>query len=181
MASLSLKNIYKVYPNGFNAVKDFNLEIEDKEFIIFVGPSGCGKTTTLRMIAGFDIPTEGKILLNGEDISKLPPNKRPINTVFQRYALFPHLNIFDNIAFGLKLQNKYTRKEIAEKVRHALEVVDLEGFEKRNVTTLSGGQQQRIAIARAIVNEPEILLLDEPLGALAVSYTHLTLPTNSRV
>ena len=163
---IELKGITKRYEDNFTAVEDFNLEVRKGEFVTFLGPSGCGKTTTLRMIAGFDIPTEGKILLNGEDISKLPPNKRPINTVFQRYALFPHLNIFDNIAFGLKLQNKYTRKEIAEKVRHALEVVDLEGFEKRNVTTLSGGQQQRIAIARAIVNEPEILLLDEPLGAL---------------
>ena len=145
---IELKGITKRYEDNFTAVEDFNLEVRKGEFVTFLGPSGCGKTTTLRMIAGFDIPTEGKILLNGEDISKLPPNKRPINTVFQRYALFPHLNIFDNIAFGLKLQNKYTRKEIAEKVRHALEVVDLEGFEKRNVTTLSGGQQQRIAIAR---------------------------------
>jgi spermidine/putrescine transport system ATP-binding protein len=163
---IELKGIKKCFEDSYVAVEDFNLEVKKGEFVTFLGPSGCGKTTTLRMIAGFELPTEGKILLNGEDISKLPPNKRPINTVFQRYALFPHLNIFDNIAFGLKLQNKYTKKEIAEKVKHALEVVDLEGFEKRSVSTLSGGQQQRIAIARAIVNEPEILLLDEPLGAL---------------
>src|SRR5699024_6298113 len=128
-------------------------------------PSGCGKTTTLRMIAGFDLPTEGQILLNGEDISQLPPNKRPINTVFQRYALFPHLNVYDNIAFGLNLKH-LPEHEIREKVRNVLEVVDLEGFEERRISTLSGGQQQRIAIARAIVNEPDILLLDEPLGAL---------------
>ena len=165
MASLSLKNIYKVYPNGFNAVKDFNLEIEDKEFIIFVGPSGCGKTTTLRMIAGFELPTDGQILLNGEDISQLPANKRPINTVFQRYALFPHMNIYENIAFGLKLK-KLPKEEIRKKVKHVLDMVDLEGFEDRKISTLSGGQQQRIAIARALVNEPEILMLDEPLGAL---------------
>ncbi len=163
---IELKKIKKCYDDNFVAVEDFNLEVKKGEFVTFLGPSGCGKTTTLRMIAGFEIPTEGEILLNGKDISNLPPNKRPINTVFQRYALFPHLNIFDNIAFGLKLQNKYTRKEIRDKVNHALEVVDLEGFEKRSVNTLSGGQQQRIAIARAIVNEPKILLLDEPLGAL---------------
>ena len=162
---IELKNIKKCFDDNFVAVEDFNLEVKKGEFVTFLGPSGCGKTTTLRMIAGFDIPTEGQILLNGEDISKLPPNKRPINTVFQRYALFPHLNIFENVAFGLKLKN-LSNKEIKEKVKHALEVVDLEGFEKRSVSTLSGGQQQRIAIARAIVNEPEILLLDEPLGAL---------------
>ncbi len=163
---IELKNIKKCYEDNFVAVEDFNLEVKKGEFVTFLGPSGCGKTTTLRMIAGFDIPTEGQILLNGEDISKLPPNKRPINTVFQRYALFPHLNIFDNVAFGLKLNRSLSKKEIKEKVSHALEIVDLEGFEKRSVATLSGGQQQRIAIARAIVNEPEILLLDEPLGAL---------------
>lgn len=179
---IELKNIRKCYDNVV-AVKDFSLDVKKGEFVTFLGPSGCGKTTTLRMIAGFELPTEGQILLNGRDISVMPPNKRPINTVFQRYALFPHLNIFENIAFGLKLKTKevtyrnkagetLTRKEklsgaeIREKVERALEVVDLEGFEKRDVSTLSGGQQQRIAIARAIVNEPEILLLDEPLGAL---------------
>lgn len=147
------------------AVDDFNLTVKRGEFVTFLGPSGCGKTTTLRMIAGFDMPSEGEILLNGKDISSLPPNKRPINTVFQRYALFPHLNIFDNIAFGLKLK-KLPKNEVVRKVKRVLEMVDLEGFESRKVQTLSGGQQQRIAIARALVNEPEILLLDEPLGAL---------------
>lgn len=162
---IELKNIVKTYDNGFTAVDGFNLEVKRGEFVTFLGPSGCGKTTTLRMIAGFEIPTSGEILLNGQDISKLPPNKRPINTVFQRYALFPHLNIFDNIAFGLKLK-KLPKAEIVKKVKKVLEMVDLEGFEDRKVATLSGGQQQRIAIARAIVNEPKVLLLDEPLGAL---------------
>lgn len=169
--------------DGTIAVDGINLSVRRGEFVTFLGPSGCGKTTTLRMIAGFDKPSSGKILLNGEDISQLPPNKRPINTVFQRYALFPHYNVFDNIAFGLKLKRldvtyedeggkrftkveKLSKKEIAEKVQKALKMVDLEGFEKRSVSTLSGGQQQRVAIARAIVNEPKILLLDEPLGAL---------------
>ncbi len=162
---IELKSITKVYDDSFTAVNEFNLEVKRGEFVTFLGPSGCGKTTTLRMIAGFEIPTSGEILLNGTDISKLPPNKRPINTVFQRYALFPHLNIFDNIAFGLKLK-KLSKAEIVKKVKKVLEMVDLEGFEDRKVQTLSGGQQQRIAIARALVNEPEILLLDEPLGAL---------------
>ena len=180
---IELLGVKKVFDDETVAVENFNLEVKKGEFVTFLGPSGCGKTTTLRMIAGFDIPTEGKILLNGEDISKLPPNKRPVNTVFQKYALFPHYNIYDNIAFGLRLKrvkNTYvnskgetytkmqrlTKAEIDKKVKKALEIVDLEGFEKRSVSTLSGGQQQRIAIARAIVNEPEILLLDEPLGAL---------------
>ncbi len=162
---IELKGIRKSYDGNVNIVEDINLEIGKGEFVTLLGPSGCGKTTTLRMIAGFEIPTEGEILLNGRDISELPPYKRPINTVFQRYALFPHLNIFDNVAFGLKLK-KLGKKEIEQKVHHALEIVDLEGFDKRAVSTLSGGQQQRVAIARAIVNEPEILLLDEPLGAL---------------
>ena len=179
---ISLQNVCKVF-DGTTVVDNFNLDITKGEFVTFLGPSGCGKTTTLRMIAGFELPTSGVILLNGQDISLLPPYKRPINTVFQRYALFAHLNIYNNIAFGLKLKKipyeatdkngnkvtKYrhlTKKEIEEKVKNALKVVDLEGFEKRDVSTLSGGQQQRIAIARAIVNEPEILLLDEPLGAL---------------
>ena len=169
--------------DGTSVVENFNLYVRKGEFITFLGPSGCGKTTTLRMIAGFELPTSGKILLNGEDISVLPPNLRPVNTVFQKYALFPHLNVFDNVAFGLKqkrVETTYTDKKgntkikmeklpkavIAEKVKKALEIVDLSGFEKRSISTLSGGQQQRIAIARAIVNEPEILLLDEPLGAL---------------
>lgn len=162
---IELKHITKTYADGFTAVSDFNLEVKPGEFITFLGPSGCGKTTTLRIIAGFDIPSEGEILLNGEPITNLPPNKRPINTVFQRYALFPHMNIFDNIAFGLK-QKKMPKNVIIKKVKKALELVDLEGFENRSVSTLSGGQQQRVAIARAIVNEPQILMLDEPLGAL---------------
>ena len=163
---IELRHISKVYSdNGFKAVDDFNLEVKRGEFVTFLGPSGCGKTTTIRMIAGFEMPTSGEILLNGEDISQLPANKRPINTVFQRYALFPHMNIYDNIAFGLKLK-KLPKEEIRKKVKRVLDIVDLEGFENRKISTLSGGQQQRIAIARALVNEPEILMLDEPLGAL---------------
>ena len=169
--------------DGKYAVENFNLAIKQGEFVTFLGPSGCGKTTTLRMIAGFEMPDAGKIMLAGQDIGQLPPYKRPVNTVFQRYALFPHLNVFDNVAFGLRLNKvhikkklpdgteveefrKYTAEEVFTKVTKALKIVDLDEFEKRNVTTLSGGQQQRVAIARAIVNEPKILLLDEPLGAL---------------
>ena len=162
---IELKHLTRAYEDGFTAVDDFNLEIKRGEFVTFLGPSGCGKTTTLRMIAGFDLPTSGEILLNGEDITKLPPHKRPINTVFQRYALFPHMNVYENIAFGLQ-QKKTPKDVISKKVKKFLKLVDLEGFENRKVSTLSGGQQQRVAIARALVNEPEILLLDEPLGAL---------------
>lgn len=173
---IELKNVCKEF-NGTIVVDDFNLYVNKGEFVTFLGPSGCGKTTTLRMIAGFEIPTSGEVLLNGKDITNLPPHQRPVNTVFQRYALFPHLDVYDNIAFGLKLKKvvnenkpgklrKLTNKEIDEKVTKALKIVDLEEFEDRDISTLSGGQQQRVAIARAIVNEPEILLLDEPLGAL---------------
>ena len=179
---ISLQGVNKVY-DGNTVVSDFNLDITKGEFVTFLGPSGCGKTTTLRMIAGFETPTSGTILLNGEDITRIPPHKRPINTVFQRYALFPYLNVYDNVAFGLKLKkipyevtNKkgekvtkfrhFTREEIDKKVMRALKIIDLEDLETRDISTLSGGQQQRVAIARAIVNEPEILLLDEPLGAL---------------
>ncbi len=179
---INLSNITKIY-DGTTVVDNLNLYIRKGEFVTLLGPSGCGKTTTLRMIAGFEMPDKGTIELNGKDITTLPPNKRPINTVFQRYALFPHLNVHDNIAYGLKLKrfkstyidkhgktvekiDKMTKKEIDEKVSKALKMVDLEDFETRTIDTLSGGQQQRIAIARAIVNEPQILLLDEPLGAL---------------
>ncbi len=163
---IELKGITKVFEDdGFKAVDNFNLEVKRGEFVTFLGPSGCGKTTTLRMIAGFDVPTEGDILLNGKSLIGLPPYERPINTVFQRYALFPHMNVYDNIAFGLR-QKKIQKDIIDRKVGRVLELVDLEGFERRRIQTLSGGQQQRIAIARALVNEPEILLLDEPLGAL---------------
>ncbi|MBP3878882.1 MAG: ABC transporter ATP-binding protein [Lachnospiraceae bacterium] len=162
---IELKNITKTYEDGFTAVSDLNLYVRKGEFVTLLGPSGCGKTTTLRMIAGFDLPTEGEILMNGRNIADLPPYKRPVNTVFQRYALFPHMNIYENIAFGLR-QKKLPGDVISKKVKHVLDLVDLEGFESRSVSTLSGGQQQRVAIARALVNEPEILLLDEPLGAL---------------
>ena len=162
---IELVGLTRQFEDGVIAVDNIDLYVRKGEFVTFLGPSGCGKTTTLRMIAGFDKPTSGKILLNGKEISDLPPNKRPINTVFQRYALFPHLNVKDNVAFGLKLK-KLDKNVISEKVEKALKMVDLEGFEKRSISTLSGGQQQRVAIARALVNEPEILLLDEPLGAL---------------
>ena len=179
---IELKDVVKSFDDTL-VIDHVSLSVRKGEFVTLLGPSGCGKTTTLRMIAGFDLPTSGQILLNGKDISLLPPNKRPVNTVFQRYALFPHLNVFDNIAFGLRMKRvvntyrnpkgeeytrteKLTKAEIAAKVKKALEMVDLEGFEKREISTLSGGQQQRVAIARALVNEPEILLLDEPLGAL---------------
>lgn len=162
---IELKNLTKSYEDGFVAVDDFNLEIKRGEFVTFLGPSGCGKTTTLRMIAGFDLPTAGEILLNGEDITKLPPHKRPINTVFQRYALFPHMNIYENIAFGLQ-QKKTSKDVISKKVKKFLKLVDLEGFENRKVSTLSGGQQQRVAIARALATNPEVIYFDEPTSAL---------------
>ena len=162
---LELNHITKSYEDGINVIEDLNLSVNKGELVTLLGPSGCGKTTLLRMIGGFDLPNSGEILLHGEDIGQLPPDKRPINTVFQKYALFPFLNIYDNITFGLR-QKKMDRDLIRQKVKHALTVVDLEGFEKRSVDSLSGGQQQRVAVARAIVNEPEILLLDEPLSAL---------------
>ena len=147
------------------ALDNVNLYIRKREFITLLGPSGCGKTTMLRIIGGFEYPDEGQVLFEGKDIANVPPYKRRVNTVFQKYALFPHLNVFDNIAFGLRLK-KMPKDQIAERVKRMLKLVNLEGFEKRAVDAMSGGQQQRIAIARALVNEPEVLLLDEPLGAL---------------
>jgi spermidine/putrescine transport system ATP-binding protein len=161
---VDLKNISKEY-NGVKVLEDINLYIKENEFLTLLGPSGCGKTTTLRIIGGFEKPMEGKVIFEGKDITNNPPYERQINTVFQRYALFPHLDVFDNIAFGLKIK-KLSKSEIETRVKDMLRLVNLEGFEKRSIDSLSGGQQQRVAIARALVNEPRVLLLDEPLGAL---------------
>lgn len=157
-------NITKEY-GGVAVVKNIDFWVKKNQFLTILGPSGCGKTTTLRMIAGFEMPTTGRLFFEGNDITETPPFMRQINTVFQKYALFPHMNIYENIAFGLKIK-KISDKEISSKVAKMLELVNLSGFEKRSVNSLSGGQQQRIAIARALVNEPKVLLLDEPLGAL---------------
>ncbi len=161
---IELKGISKEF-DGVTVLDNINLYIRKKEFVTLLGPSGCGKTTTLRIIGGFETPSSGQLLFEGKDIAHLPPYKRQVNTVFQKYALFPHLNVFDNIAFGLKLK-KMPKDEIAKKVDTMLELVNLRGYGKRHVDALSGGQQQRVAIARALVNEPQVLLLDEPLGAL---------------
>ena len=161
---IRIEHLTKRY-DGKTVLDDFNLNIRKGEFVTFLGPSGCGKTTTLRLIAGFITPDEGRILLEGKDIATVPPYERPLNTVFQRYALFPHLDVYDNIAFGLKLQ-KMPTDEIDRKVRKVLKMVAMTDYEDRDVESLSGGQQQRVAIARAIVNEPKVLLLDEPLAAL---------------
>ena len=161
---ISLENLTKEY-DGQVVLKGINLEIDEKEFVTLLGPSGCGKTTTLRILGGFEEASGGTVLFDGQDISSLPPYKRELNTVFQKYALFPHMNVFDNIAFGLKIK-KYDKQTIEFKVNKMLSLVGLEGYQKRNINQLSGGQQQRIAIARALVNEPKVLLLDEPLGAL---------------
>ncbi len=161
---ISLKDI-NVSFNGEVIINNISLDIKDEEFITFLGPSGCGKTTTLRIIGGFLEPDSGDLFYEGKRINGTPPHKRNINTVFQKYALFPHLNVFDNVAFGLKLK-KLPKAEIKQKVKHMLSVVDLKGYEKRSVSQLSGGQQQRVAIARALVCDPDVLLLDEPLGAL---------------
>ncbi|MCI8487899.1 ABC transporter ATP-binding protein [Pumilibacter intestinalis] len=190
---IEVRNITKTFDDGVTVVDNMNLSIKRGDFVTLLGPSGCGKTTLLRMIAGFTSPTSGKIFLEGKDVTDLPPHKRPINTVFQKYALFPHLNVFKNIAFGLKLKKipdvkrdrktgepiidpqsgnhievsrKFTKREIEEKVNRVLGLVGLSGYGHRDVSSLSGGQQQRVAIARALVLEPKVLLLDEPLGAL---------------
>ncbi len=161
---INLKDITVMY-DGEKVLKDISLYIRDKEFVTLLGPSGCGKTTTLRIIGGFVEPDNGDVFFDGQKINDLPPHKRQVNTVFQRYALFPHLNVYDNIAFGLRVQ-KMDEKEIKERVMSMLKLVNLEGYQRRKISALSGGQQQRIAIARALVNRPRVLLLDEPLGAL---------------
>ncbi|NQT67738.1 MAG: ABC transporter ATP-binding protein [Actinobacteria bacterium] len=161
---LLIENTYKNFGN-VSAVKNFNLKVEDNEFVTLLGPSGCGKTTLLRIIAGFEIPDSGDVLLNGKSIVNIPPYKRPLNMVFQRYALFPHMTVYENIAFSQFLKKK-PKEEIKNKVKKMLELVQLEGFEKRKPDQLSGGQCQRVALVRALINEPKVLLLDEPLGAL---------------
>ena len=161
---IDLQNISKSY-DGNMILDDMNLYIRENEFLTLLGPSGCGKTTTLRIIGGFETPDTGRVMFSGQDITKLPPNKRQLNTVFQKYALFTHMTIEENIAFGLRIKGK-TDKYIKDKIQYALKLVNLDGYGKRMPDSLSGGQQQRIAIARAIVNEPKVLLLDEPLGAL---------------
>ena len=161
---VDLKGICKQY-DGEPVLKNINLYIRDKEFVTLLGPSGCGKTTTLRIIGGFETPDEGKVLFENKEINDLPPNKRHINTVFQKYALFPHLNVYENIAFPLRIK-KLPENEIKERVTEMLKMVALSGFENKSVSTMSGGQQQRVAIARALISHPRVLLLDEPLGAL---------------
>ena len=179
---IEVKNVKKIF-DDVTVIDDMNLSIRRGQFVTLLGPSGCGKTTLLRMIAGFIMPTSGSILIEGQDVTEMPPYKRPVNTVFQKYALFPHLSVFKNVAFGLKLKSvdvaaedkngaavtlkrKLTKAEIKEKVEKALNMVGLADYGHRDVNSLSGGQQQRVAIARALVLEPKVLLLDEPLGAL---------------
>jgi spermidine/putrescine ABC transporter ATP-binding subunit len=161
---IALQNIAISF-DGEAVLKDFNLSIRDGEFVTLLGPSGCGKTTTLRIIGGFAKPDTGDVLFNGKKINDVPPHKREVNTIFQKYALFPHLNVYDNIAFGMRVHGK-NESQVKAKVNEMLQMVNLNGFAHRNVNVLSGGQQQRVAIARALANEPKILLLDEPLGAL---------------
>ncbi len=165
MASLSLKHINKVYPNGFEAVKDFNLEIADKEFIIFVGPSGCGKSTTLRMVAGLEEITSGELKIGDKVVNDVEPKDRDIAMVFQNYALYPHMTVYDNMAFGLKLR-KVPKPEIDKMVREAAKILDLEKLLDRKPKALSGGQRQRVAMGRAIVRDPKVFLMDEPLSNL---------------
>ena len=161
---ITLENVNKVYDNE-TVLHDIDFEVERGKFYTLLGPSGCGKTTILRLIAGFTEASGGEIRINNERVNEVPPNKRKVNTVFQDYALFPHMNVYDNVAFGLSLK-KLPKNEIKKKVKNALKLVQLSGYEKREIREMSGGQQQRVAIARAIVNEPEVLLLDEPLSAL---------------
>ena len=161
---IELKNISKEF-DGEQVLKSIDLDIHDKEFITLLGPSGCGKTTTLRIISGFVSPDSGEVMFDGKRINDVPPYKRMVNTVFQKYALFPHLNVYENIAFGLRIK-KTPDAEIRTRVKEMLSLVNLKGFERKNVNVLSGGQQQRVAIARALINQPKVLLLDEPLGAL---------------
>lgn len=161
---ITLEHISKSY-DGQLILDDLNLSIYENSFVTLLGPSGCGKTTTLRIIGGFETPDKGRVIFDGKDITSLSPNKRQLNTVFQKYALFTHMTVAENIAFGLKIKNK-SDSYIKDKIKYALKLVNLEGYENRSPESLSGGQQQRIAIARAIVNEPKVLLLDEPLGAL---------------
>ena len=165
MASLSLKNINKVYPNGFHAVKDFNLEIEDKEFIIFVGPSGCGKSTTLRMIAGLEEISSGELWIGDKLVNDVEPKDRDIAMVFQNYALYPHMSVYDNMAFGLKLR-KVAKDQIDRLVHEAAKILDIEHLLDRKPKALSGGQRQRVAMGRAIVRDPKVFLMDEPLSNL---------------
>ena len=166
---IELKSISKSF-DGEAVLRSIDLDIHDSEFVTLLGPSGCGKTTTLRIIGGFESPDTGDVFFGGERINDIPPHKRHVNTVFQRYALFPHLNVFENIAFGLRVKKpdcpKPSKQEIVDRVTEMLTLVNLKGFERRNISTLSGGQQQRVAIARALINKPKVLLLDEPLGAL---------------
>lgn len=161
---IELQGISKSFEDTL-VLDDFNLSVAENEFITLLGPSGCGKTTTLRIVGGFETPDTGRVFFEGKDITDVPPNKRPINTVFQKYALFPHMSVGQNVAFGLKIKGK-DDAYIRDKIKYALKLVNLDGYENRKIDSLSGGQQQRIAMARAIVNEPKVLLLDEPLGAL---------------
>ena len=165
---IDLVHITKAY-DGVTILDDLNLYIRENEFLTLLGPSGCGKTTTLRIMGGFEHPDSGQVFFSGTDITELPPNKRQLNTVFQKYALFPHMSVAENIAFGLKIRNK-SQAYINDKIRYALKLVNMDGAENRYPASLSGGQQQRVAIARAIVNEPKVLLLDEPLGALDLKF-----------
>ena len=165
MASLSLKNVCKVYPNGFEAVKDFNLDVADKEFIIFVGPSGCGKSTTLRMIAGLEEISSGDLIIDGKVMNDVEPKDRDIAMVFQNYALYPHMSVYDNMAFGLKLR-KVPKDEIDKAVKEAAKILDLTQLLDRKPKALSGGQRQRVAMGRAIVRDPKVFLMDEPLSNL---------------